>query len=217
MPLQTNTTGVSFVYNNLSASVQANVNGNTNAVIALPTVTQLDTQSATMISGRVPGGSAFRTDTNGVGPNFNSGVVMLDGFEIQAARLTGSQIVNGATKSGVFFVILSGTNAVTVPLTNTSTNTNGAAGDNVFAKYYEVTLYNLSGLDGNNSASMTVGPSGTNGNKLQMPLTNSTLTIDGASAHILKSVNGVVINAANTAITITPTANSTFACIVVGA
>jgi hypothetical protein len=218
MPAATNTTGVSFVFNNTQASAQASVANNTNAVLALPTVLQLEPQSATSLTGRQAGGLAYRTDTNGAWPYTNgaNASIMLDGFEIQASRLTGSQIANASTKSGCFFVTLSGTNAVTVPLTNTQTNTNGVSGDTIFTKYVEIILYNLSGLDGNNSASMTVGPAATNGNKLQMPLTNSTLTVDGSSAHILKSVNSVAINAANAAITITPTANSTFACVLVG-
>jgi hypothetical protein len=210
MELQTNTSGVDFLFNNLQAALQSGSNTNglvTNGV--LPVLLAMESQVATQLSGRNPGGIAYHGETNVVAPNSTSAMVLLDNLETGAAKLP-------YVKNGAFSVSLSGTNAVTVPLTNTQTNSSAQVGDTIFAKYNKIILWNLSGVDGNNSASMTVGPAATNGNKLQLPLTNSTITIDGSSAHVFASVNGVTINAANAAITITPTANSTFGCVIMG-
>lgn len=211
MLTQTNTTGVDFVFNNLQAALQSgnNTNGlSTNGILAY--VFAVESQAALQQSGRNPGGVAYRGETNVAAPNTTNAQVMLDSFEIMASRLP-------YTKNGSFVVNTTGTTPVTVPLTNTATNTTSQAGDTVFAKYNKIIFYNLSGLDGVNSAAMTVGPAGTNGNKLQLPLTNSTMTIDGSSAWVLGSVNGVTINAANAAITITPTAGGWFGAVIMGA
>ena len=45
---------------------QQSVGGNTNAVTGIPNVTQLEGQAALVMSGRVPGGTAFRTAPNTV-------------------------------------------------------------------------------------------------------------------------------------------------------
>jgi hypothetical protein len=215
MPLQTNSTGVEYVYNNLQGAVASSVSGNTNAVQAVPVVQQFEYQSAAQLTGKQPGGTAFRQPTNSyfTAPNnTNAAAVLLTAPEVAISRLNGA-----FTKTGAFIVVTSGTNAVTVPLTNTSTNTNSAAGDNVFAKYNMIFLWNLTPADGVNSAAMTVGPAGTNGNKLGLNATNSTINLDGGpSCAILISTNGVAINAANAAITVTPTAGGTFGCVVCG-
>jgi hypothetical protein len=212
MPLQTNSTGVSFIYNNLQTVELGSISGNTNAVSAIPFVTQLEPQSAMFMAARQPGGVAFRGDTNVAytsASNANAAIVQLDNLETAAARL-------GYTKNGAFIVVTSSTTAVTVPLTNTATNTNSQAGDTVFAKWNKLILWNLSGLDGVASASMTVNGAGTNGVNLLLAATNSTIKLDGSSACVLASINGTTVNAANAAITITPTAGGTFACVVMG-
>ena len=205
MPLQTSSTGVSFVMNNLEAAVQSSVAGNTNAVAALPTVTQLAPQSAMQLTGRNPGGLAYHDDTNVVVPNSTNASILLDDIVTNAAYLP-------YAKNGAFIVICNGTNAVVVPLTNTATNTNSQAGDTVFAKWNQIILRNLSGTDGYNSASMTVTPTTA---VLQCGV-NGVITLDGGSAHRMGSVNGVAINSSNSTITITPTANSIFGCVISG-
>ena len=110
MPLQTNSTGVSFVYNNLQSTELSSVSGNTNAVTGIPFVTQLDAQSTLIQAGKVPGGTAFRQAPNvpyTAAGNTNAVIVQLDGFETQLSRLNGT-----FTKSGAFICVTSGTTAV---------------------------------------------------------------------------------------------------------
>ena len=207
----TNTTGVDFVFNNLQAALQSG--SNTNADSALPLVMALDPQSALAITGRQPGGPSYLKSTNVATPSSTTGAMLLDGFETRASKLP-------YAKNGAFIVSLNGTNSVTVQLTNTAINTNGQAGDTVFATWNQIVLYNLSGVDGNNAASLTVAPAASNGANLQFTASNTTglaMTIDGASAQLLGSVNGVTVNSTKTGITITPTADSLFGCVVSGA
>lgn len=212
MQTQTNATGVDFVFNNLQAAAQSNLGANINSVGVLPQVLALDPQTALSLTGRQPGGPSYQKSTNVATPSTTTAAMLLAGFEMRPSKLP-------YTKNGAFVVSLSGTNAVTVPLTNTATNTNSQAGDTVFATWNQIVLYNLSGLDGNNSASMTIAPGASNGANLQFTSSNTTglaMTIDGSSAQVLGSVNGVTVNATKNTILITPTANSTFGMVISG-
>lgn len=211
MITQTNTNGVNFLWNNLGAVVESG--SNTNTVTALPVAMAFEHQTALTLSGRQPGGASYLGLTNNVSPANASGavVILMDDLVTRADKL-------GYTKSGFFFVTTNSTTAVTVPLTNTATNTNGQAGDTVFATWNMIIMRNLSGTDGVNSASMTVGPATTNGANLLVTPTNGsgTFTLDGSSAICFLDVNGVAINASHAAITVTPTAGGTFGMVICG-
>ena len=216
MPLQTNSTGVSFVYNNLQSTELSSVSGNTNAVTGIPFVTQLDAQSTLIQAGKVPGGTAFRQAPNvpyTAAGNTNAVIVQLDGFETQLSRLNGT-----FTKSGAFICVTSGTTAVNVPLTNTSTNTNSNCGYNVFAKMNFIAMWNLSGIDGlANSASMAITVTGTNGFNFGIGANGSLALQGGGNPMCLWNLNGATVNAANAYITCTPTAGGVWAVVVGGA
>ncbi len=202
-PIATNTNGVDFVFSTLQTSDVWN------QVIITPNVIPLEPQAALQVTGRLPGGGAYRGNSAAAFPNTTNASILLDGMETLASRL-------GYTKNGSFIVSCNGTNAVIVPLTNTRTNTNSQAGDTVFTSWKQITLYNLSGLDGAASAVMYVEGAGvTNGANLNMN-TNGVLQLAGSSRMILENVNGVPVNAANAAIQITPTADGTFAMVISG-
>lgn len=213
---QTNTNGVDFIMNTLQGGIQSNSNSTggatSNAVDSLPTLMGLDPQNALQQTARQPGGSCFAKGANAAyippGPlgtiisNTNAGT-WNPSFEIRPSKL-------GTTKSGGFFVQMNGTNAVTVPLTNTATNTNGTVGDTVFATWYQIKFANLTGLgiDNTNSASATVSSSNTNGANLgfQPVNANGGYTIAGGGGTVIQqNFNGVTINASQNAILITPT------------
>ncbi len=212
----TNSTGVSFVYDNRAASAQSTVGGNANAVLAIPNIAMLDFNAALVATGRQPGGVSFRAASNSslaASTNANAATVLLDGMETYASRL-------GYKKNGAFLIVLSGTTNATVPLTNTQTNTNAFVGDNVFATVNQIVLYNLSGLDGNASADLNVVKSNTNGLGLGFTGGNNAfagVTVGGSSRVVLESINGLTVNAANCALIFTPTANSTVGVVVSGA
>ncbi len=203
MPAVTNSTGVDFVFNNLQ------IYDAFNTASLIPNVIQMEQQSALQMTGRLPGGSAYRGNSAVVAPATNSAMVLLDGMVTLASNL-------GYAKNGAFIVSLNGTNAAVVPLTNTATNTNSVAGDTVFTQWKQITMYNLSGLDNHNSAVMYVEGSGvTNGVNLAAN-TNSILALAGSSRIVLESVNGITVNAANANVSITPTADSTFGMVISG-
>ncbi len=202
-PVATNTNGVDFVANFLQTFDQWN------QVIINPSVVPLEPQAALQVTGRLPGGGAYRGNSAAAFPNTTNASILLDGMETLASRL-------GYTKNGAFLVHCNGTNAVSVPLTNTATNTNAQAGDTVFSSWKQITLYNLSGVDQNNSAVMYVqGTPTTNGANLSVNA-NGVFAIAGSSRMTLENVNGVPINAANAVLTITPTADGTFGCVISG-
>ncbi len=214
-------TNASFVYNNMAVTNGGAMmgNGNTNAVVLQPMVQALDFQSATFMSARQPGGVAFRAKSNvafTAPSNANAAIVMLDGMVTTTSQL-------GYTKNGAFIVALSGTTNSVVPLTNTQTNTNSFAGDTAFNTWNQITLYNLSGLDGFNSSSIFAGSAGTNGLSLGVG-TNSTVntalfpgvTIAGGSRVVIENVNGGTVNAANANLIFTPAANSTIGVVISG-
>lgn len=230
MQTQTNTTGVDFILNYLSAALQSGGTttnsslGNTNAVNAIPTLQAVDAQSALILSGRVVGGQSYTKPSNSVyippGPtgviaaNTNAGTVVLSGVEIRPSKL-------GTTKNGAFVIVMNGTNAVVVPLTNTATNTNGQVGDTVFATWNQITFYNLTGLglDNTNAASATVASSNTNGANIGLTPVNAVggYTLAGGGGFVAQqNWNGVTINAANANITITPTASGLLAGVISG-
>lgn len=202
------TTGVNFVLNNTRSVV-----GASNTVGALPQLLALDDARSLELTGREPGGGAYLGNSAGVVPSSTNASILLGPGGVRTSQ-------SGYAKNGAFYVTTTGTNAVTVPLTNTATNTNGRVGDTSWTTWNRITLHNLSGNDNTNSASMTVGPAATNGANLMITSTNGTanrITLDGRSAVTIESTNGVAINAANAAITITPSAGGTFACVVEGA
>ncbi len=202
-PVATNTNGVDFVANFLQSFDQWN------QVILTPSVVPLEAQAALQLSGRNPGGLAYRGNSAAAAPNTTNAAILLDGQETLASRL-------GYTKNGAFLVSCNGTNAVSVPLTNTKTNTNAQAGDTVFTTWKQITLYNLSGLDGAASAVMYVqGTPTTNGANLSVNA-NGVFAIAGSSRMTLENVNGVPVNAANAVVTITPTADGTFGMVISG-
>ncbi len=202
-PVATNTNGVDFVANFLQGFDQWN------QVLIVPTVVPLEAQAALQLSGRNPGGLAYRGNSAAAAPNTTNAAILLDGMETMVSRL-------GYTKNGAFLVHCNGTNAVAVPLTNTATNTNAQAGDTVFTTWKQITLYNLSGLDGNNSAVMYVsGSGGTNGANLNLNA-NGVHAIAGSSRITLENINGATVNAANAVVTITPTADGTFGMVISG-
>jgi hypothetical protein len=209
---QTNTNGVSFVLNNLQATGVSNIGANTNSVPTIPNLLGLDYQSAAFMTGRQPGGVAFRGQPQTVfasPSNANAAAILVDAFESSVARL-------GYTKSGAFYLALNGTTAVTVPLTNTQTNTNGYWGDTTFATANVLLFRNVSGIDGNPNASISINGSGTNGHKMGLT-TNSQITLDGnGSVFWNQSVNGFTVNAANANITFTPTNTGAFVCVIAG-
>jgi len=203
MSVVANTNGANFVYNNLQAYDQFNT------VNVLPNVIQLERQSALQQSGRLPGGGSYRGNSANVSPNTTTAAILLDAMVTSAADL-------GYQKSGAFVVTLNGTTAVTVPLTNTSTNTNSVAGDNVFAKWSLIIGYNLTGLDGVNAADITLAKAATNGVPLGIAGAN-TYTVPASSRVVFENCNGgITVNAANAAVTITPTADGHFALVVCG-
>ncbi len=212
----TNTTGASFVYDNRAAAGASTVGGNANAVLAVPFVSALDFNSATAMTGRVPGGTSFRKASNSgyaASTNANAQMVLLDGMETYASRLS-------YAKNGAFIVVLSGTTNATVPLTNTQTNTNSFAGDNVFATVNQIVFYNLSSLDGVASADINVIKSNTNGLGFGATGGNNAfagITVGGGSRVVIESINGLTVNAANCALLFTPTANGTIGVVVSGA
>lgn len=209
---QTNTNGVNFVVNNLQAQEISNNAGNTNSVPLLPSLIGLEPQAALSMSARNPGGVCYRGGINSVFLNNNAGAILVDAFESSVARL-------GYQKSGAFMVVCSGTNAVSVPLTNTQTNTNGYFGDTTFATANVLLWKNCSGQGDNNngvSASMSINGSGTNGNKMGLT-TNSQITLDGGgSIWWSQSNNGFTVNAANAQVTITPTNGGVFVGVIAG-
>ncbi len=212
----TNSTGVSFVYDNRAAGAASTVGGNANAVLAIPFVQMLDFNAALIATGRQPGGSSFHAASNSAlaaSSNANAATVLLDGMETFASKLN-------YKKNGAFIIVLSGTTNSTVPLTNTQTNTNAFAGDNVFATVNQMVVYNLSGLDGNNSADLNVVKSNTNGLSFGATGGNNAfagITVGGSSRVIVESINGLTVNAANCALIFTPTANSTVGVVISGA
>lgn len=225
MQTQTNTTGVDFLVNVLQAAIQTNGTSlNTNAVNALPQILGLSKTRALIQSGRVPGGQAYQKGSNAayippnalgtVVANTNAGTVFPGGVETRPSQLP-------CTKNGAFIVVTSSTTKVTVPLTNTATNTNGQAGDTVFATWNQIVLYNLTGLgiDNTNSASMTVAGSNTNGANIGLTPVNALggYTLAGGGGYaVAQNWNGVTINAANANIEITPTAGGIFAGVISG-
>jgi len=197
------TTGVDFVFNNLQA---VNDQG---TVVPLPVVLALEPQSAFQQSQRQPGGIAYQGDSNVAAPAPANAQILLDGIENRASKLP-------YAKNGAFLVKTNGTTTVSVPFTNTATNTNSTAGDTVFAKWNRIYYFNLSGLDGVNSAAMTVNSAATNGLAMGIIATNAQMTIDGSSCHQICTVNGITVNATNNQITITPTAGGVFGCVIMG-
>ncbi len=185
----TTNTNASFVFNNLQASLYTS--GTNNAPVGIPNVQALDFQSAAFMSGRQPGGAAFRTPSNGSlvsASNANAAIVMLDNMETTASRL-------GYTKNGAFIVVPAAT-AVVVSLLNTQVGTNSFAGDTTFATLYEWIFYNLSGLDGTAAVNATVLVSGTNGvNGLTGGA--ATCTIPASSRFVFENIAGLAVNTAN--------------------
>ena len=184
------TTAVDFVFNKLLG-----VNNNTNTINTLPYLIALERQSALQLSARQPGGSAYHGNSAVVAPNTTNSFVLLDGMETMAASL-------GYAKNGAFFVVVNAA-AVTVTLTNTATNTNGTAGDTVFANIAQYTIYNLSGLDGNNAVNATINTTGTNGALLGITA-NGTIVIAGSSRFVGEdtATNGWPIAAATAIVTV---------------
>lgn len=207
----TNTNGVEFVLNNLQATLQSNTNAN--VVTALPILMALGKKEALELTNRVKGGTSYLGGTNSASPNTTNAAILLSMLQAGASDL-------GYAKNGAFYVTTSGTTAVTIPLTNTATNTNGKTGDTVFATWNRIVCYNLSGLDNTNSAAMTIGPAATNGNNLMVTSTNGTanrISLDGGGGvAVLISTNGTTVNAANAAVTVTPTSGGTFAMVISG-
>lgn len=211
-------TNASFVYNNMAVTNGGAMigNSNSNAVVVQPMVQALDFQSATFMAARQPGGTAFRAKSNvafTAPSNANAAIVQLDNMETTTSRL-------GYTKNGAFIIALSGTTNSVVPLTNTQTNTNSFAGDTSFNTVNQVIFYNLSGLDGNNSSSITVGKYNTNGLDLGwISGTNGVFNgslVYGSSRLCLENNNGWTVNAANANLYFTPAANSTIGVVISG-
>ena len=228
MQTQTNTSGVDFVLNYLQAAIQQSSGTNGvptgNSVTAVPVLMALDSQNALQQSGRLPGGPAYNKPSNAafippnalgvVASNTNAGIVALSGIETRPSKL-------GTTKSGAFVVEMNGTNAVVVPLTNTAVNTAGQVGDTVFATWFELIFYNLTGMgiDNTNAASCTVAGSNTNGANIGVTPVNATggyTLAGGGGIAIAQNWNGVTVNAANANITITPTASGVLGVVVCG-
>lgn len=206
---QTNTNGhVSFVYQNIQVAIQSNVAANTNSVLTLPQVIAYDYQNGLQQSGRNPGGSAYAQPPNvafTAPGNANASVVLLDdGFD------------SNYTKNGAFIVVLSGTTTALIPLTNTQTNTNSYAGDTTFATVCKAVAYNLSGLDGVNSASMAIGTNGTNGCAIFGVNNTNGFTLQGSCKAVFWQLNGTTVAANAQNIQITPTAGGTFAVVLRG-
>jgi len=188
--LSTTNTNASFVFNNMQAVQYGSNSGNTNSVVAIPNVQALDFQSAQFMSGRQPGGVAFRKPSNTAltaAGNANASIIMLDDMVTATSRL-------GYTKNGAFLVSTNAA-AVVVPLTNTQTNTNSFAGDNVFATINQAIIYNLSGLDGNAGLDCVVLSNGTNGVNV---FGATGLTVKMSSRVCVENINGVAV-AASTA------------------
>jgi hypothetical protein len=206
--LATTNTNASFVFNNLQQIETSSNSGNTNSVLLIPYVQALDFQSASFMAGRQPGGVAFRAASNTVfasASNANAAVIQLDGMVTTASHL-------GYTKNGAFLVTANGS-AVVVPLTNTQTNTNGFAGDTVFATVYEAIIFNLSGLDGNVAVNSTLLTNGTNGCNF---LGATSLTVTASSRTCVESVNGTTVNAANANISINAATAANIAVVLMG-
>ena len=191
---QTNTNG-SFVYNNMAVtnggSLYGSIGGNSNSVIAQPNVQALDFQSATFMSGRQPGGTAFRAASNvalTAPSNSNAAIVMLDNMETVSSHL-------GYQKNGAFISIVNAA-AATISLLNTQVGTNSFAGDTVFNGINEIIFYNLSGLDGNVGVNGTVTVNGTNGVNGVLGGAAS-VTVPAGSRYVFENVAGLAVNAAN--------------------
>lgn len=213
----TNTTGASFVFNNIQAVEYGSNSNNSNSVVAIPNVQALGKLAAQQMTGRLPGGAAYLQPSNTVltaPANTNAALILIDGQETYASSLP-------YKKNGSFIVSLAGTTNSTVPMTNTQTNTNSFAGDTAFNTIYQMTVYNMSGLDGNPAAALNVVTGNVNGLSFgSVSGTNGVfngITVDASSRITIESVNGWVVNAANKALIFTPTGTGTVGVVVCGA
>lgn len=202
MITQTNTSGVSFVVENVVGQLQST--NTTNAATSLPAMLALEPQVAIQQGGRNPGGQAYRKGANiayippnslgTVVANTNAGCVLLDGFEMMAARL-------GTTKSGAALISVNANTAVNLNLTNTAVNTNSQAGDTVFANWNQLIFYNLTGMGIDNSSAgvLTVLSSNTNGANIGATPVNALggYVVQAGGAAVAQSLNTNTAIAAN--------------------
>jgi hypothetical protein len=197
----TGNNGASIVFNNFNRL---------GASSTFPGLLAIDTLTAQQSSAKQPGGAAYGQPPNVVWPDNVNAVVMIDGFETRLPVL-------GYLKSGAFHVALNGTTAVTVPLTNTATNSTTFVGNTTFTQTNVVMFRNIGGAgDGLPNASITIAPGATNGAVLGLGV-NSTIILDGAgSLWWTQTSNGFAVNSAAANITFTPTNGGNVICVVGG-
>ena len=207
-----------FVYNNFNPAVIGTVSGNTNGLLVAPYVQGMDPQAALQMTGRNPGGASYRAPVNSVvaAANNTNAVIAMIGGDLGAAVAR-----MGFTKGGAFLcnALTNGTSAVTVPLTNTQTQTNAFWGDTSFTTVYAMILQNFNNVDGVSSgnAAFYVNGSATNGAVLGLN-TNGTYAIPANGSTVLLAFpQGIAIAAATANMLITPVNGGVFACAVYGA
>lgn len=194
------TTNSNFVLINKSAT--ASLDGT--AVTTPPYAEALDHQSALVLTGRVPGGSAANGVLGASGIS-NNGNFLCDEILTDLSK-------QGFAKNGVFHVTTTGTTPVTLDLSNLATNATTQAGDAVFATVHQISFYNVGPAD------MTIAPGGSNPSNIpKFTGTTPTLNIPLGSAVVVQSAAGVTIDSTHKTITITPTVGGDIVVCVGGA
>lgn len=176
------TTGVDFVLITKTGSYASGA-----AVKAAPFVKAVESNSARNLTGNVPGGAATGVLGSTGLPN-NAASIIIPGFSNQ-----------GFAKNGAFHATTSGTTAVSVDLTNLTTNATSSDGDTVFATASKVVVKNCG------TADMTIAPGASNPASLpKFAGTTPTLTVAAGTEAVFFSDAGATVDSTHKIITITP-------------
>lgn len=194
------TTSVNFVLQDYEATLYGA------AFTPLPFLSIFERQSAMLLTGRNPGGSAYRQPP-WVTPA--KSIIALD-------DIATVMDADGLAKHGAFHVTTSGTTAVNIDLTNLVTNATSQAGDATFATINKIVAFNVSGLDGVSAANMTLAQGASNPAPLGFGGTSPTVTVYASSPWVWFNKAGGTITSSAKIITITPTAGGNFVLLVAG-